>query len=103
MTLCSEKAIKDPLDILWVDSRSRVLHRNDYVLRQITFCFEMQEPRIRIDGSHRLNAIIYQIKHDLLQLNSISHDLWNGLIQRSPHGNVMTLQFGFSERQHLPN
>ena len=67
-----EEGVEQAIDVVRVDARTIVLHRNDHLTDIVLLRLDQQFVRSVANRRHGLNTICQEIDDDLLQLNPIT-------------------------------
>src|ERR1700748_1036867 len=79
---------------------TRIPDLDRHAIRFVTAADE-QFPFVFADVAHRFDGIDDQVKQYLLQLDSISLDMWQALRQLRPHQDAVVCDLGAGESNHL--
>src|ERR1700722_10052941 len=78
-----------------------VPHRDANTFRCDQLCGDIQFALAPCQIAHRLNGIDHQVEDHLLELDSISLNVWQGLCQLHPRGDAILYHFALDQANNL--
>src|SRR5215469_11175326 len=84
--------VEHPMEIRRVQSRTRILHRNEHAVWRLLLGADQQRAPSLADAAHRLDGIENQVQHRLLQPDAISMTERQSLQEPSLQGDAILHQ-----------
>src|SRR4051812_27063731 len=101
LRLRGEERVEHALGLVWLDAYPRIAHTQTDPVVVAARRANHDLTGTVLDLSHGFERIAKEVDHHLLQLDAVSHYLWQSLRQLEAHRRTTTLNLESQERDHF--